>query len=125
MKKFKASQPFIDSYAIYYGDGFKDCPKQVKSIYPRSPWTIPCHQLLPTTLSLMNPDDTIFEEIDDSIELEPDPKNDSVVLSQPVADPTVIPSVPSTKPLNVENPSTQDVQDKNDENPQDAPASLP
>ena len=34
MKEFKASQPFIDSYAIYYGDGFADCLKQVKSIYP-------------------------------------------------------------------------------------------
>ena len=33
MKEFKASQPFIDSYAIHYGDGFKDCIKQVKSIY--------------------------------------------------------------------------------------------
>ena len=34
MKEFTASQPFIDSYAIYYGDGFEDCLKQVKSIYP-------------------------------------------------------------------------------------------
>ena len=34
MKEFKASQPFIDSCAIYYGDEFEDCLKQVKSIYP-------------------------------------------------------------------------------------------
>ena len=34
MKEFKASQPFIDSCAIYYSDGFEDCLKQVKSIYP-------------------------------------------------------------------------------------------
>ena len=34
VKEFKASQPFIDSCTIYYGDGFEDCLKQVKSIYP-------------------------------------------------------------------------------------------
>ena len=34
VKEFKASQLFIDSYAIYYGDAFEDCLKQVKSIYP-------------------------------------------------------------------------------------------
>ena len=32
--EFKASQPFIDSCAFYYGDGFKDFLKQVKSVYP-------------------------------------------------------------------------------------------
>jgi len=26
-KEFKDSQPFIDSYAIYYGDGFENCLK--------------------------------------------------------------------------------------------------
>ena len=31
--EFKASQPFLDSCTIYYGDGFKDCLKQVKSVY--------------------------------------------------------------------------------------------
>ena len=31
---FKASQPFIDSCAVFYGDGFKDFLKQVKSVYP-------------------------------------------------------------------------------------------
>ena len=25
--KFKASQPFIDACAIYYGDSFEDCPE--------------------------------------------------------------------------------------------------
>ena len=61
--------------------------------------------------------DTIPDETDNSTELEPDPKDDSVVLTQPVVNPPVTPSVPSTKPLNVENPPAQDVQDKNDENP--------
>ena len=32
--KFKASQPFIDTFTIYYGDGFEDYLKQVKSVYP-------------------------------------------------------------------------------------------
>lgn len=33
VNEFKASQPFIDSCAIYYGDGFEDCLKQVKFVY--------------------------------------------------------------------------------------------
>ena len=32
--KFKASQPFLDACVVYYGGGFEDCLKQVKSIYP-------------------------------------------------------------------------------------------
>ena len=31
--EFKASQPFIDACAVYYGDEFEDCLKQVKSVY--------------------------------------------------------------------------------------------
>lgn len=27
VNEFKASQPFIDSCAVYYGDGFEDCLK--------------------------------------------------------------------------------------------------
>ena len=69
--------------------------------------------------------DTIFEKTDDSTKSKPDLKDDSVVLAQPGADPPVIPFVSSTKPLNVKNPPIQDVQDKNDENPQDALVSLP
>lgn len=33
VNEFKASQPFIDSCAVYYGDGFEDCLKQVKFVY--------------------------------------------------------------------------------------------
>ena len=68
--------------------------------------------------------DTILDKTDDSTKSEPNPKDDSVILAQPAADPLVTPSVLSTKPLNVENPHAQDVQDKNDENPQDVPTSL-
>ena len=31
--EFKASQPFIDACAIYYGDRFEDFLKQVRSVY--------------------------------------------------------------------------------------------
>ena len=33
VREFKTSQPFIDSCTLYYGDGFEDCLKQVKSSY--------------------------------------------------------------------------------------------
>ena len=121
VKEFKASQPFIDSCSVYYGDEFEDFLKEVKSIY------------LNLDLSKVTMDDpllstpagnTILDQTDDSIESELDPKDDSIVLAQLVADPSVTPLVPSTEPLNVKNPPAQDVQDKNDENPHDAPASL-
>ena len=69
-------------------------------------------------------EDTILDETDDSIESELDPKDGSVVFDQPATDLPVTPLVPSIEPLNVENPPAQDVQDKNDENPYDAPTSL-
>ena len=60
MKEFKASQPFIDSCAVYNGNEFENCLKQVKSIYPHldlSKVTMddPCHQLLLATLSRRKP----------------------------------------------------------------------
>ena len=106
VKEFKASQPFIDSYTIYYGDGFEDCLKQVKSIYPHldlSKVTMDDPPLLTPT------SDTIQEETNNSTESESNPKDDSVVLAQPAADPPVTPLVPSTKPLNVKNPLAQNV----------------
>ena len=82
--EFKASQPFIDTCAIYYGDGFEDCLKQVKSIY------------LNLDLSKVTMDDpllttpacggTVSEEIDDSTESEWNPKDDCVVLAQPAVE---------------------------------------
>ena len=55
---------------------------------------------LPSTLV----GDTIFEETDESTLLEQDPKDDSAILAQPVADPPVTPLISSTDLLNVENP---------------------
>ena len=50
--------------------------------------------------------DTIFEQTNDSTESEEVPKDDSAVLTQPVADPLDIPLVPS---LNAEDPPAQNV----------------
>ena len=120
VREFKASQPFIDSCAVYYGDGFEDCLKQVKSIYPHLDLSkVTMDDPLPLTLV----GDTIQEETDDSTESEFVSKDDSVVLAQSTANPPVTPLVPSTEPLNIENPLAQDVQNKDDENPLDALAS--
>ena len=120
LKEFKASQPFIDSCAVYYGDGFEDCLKQVKYIYPHLDLSkVTMDDPLPLTLV----GDTIQEETDDSTESEFVSKDDSVVLAQSTANPPVTPLVPSTEPLNIENPLAQDVQNKDDENPLDALAS--
>ena len=76
--KFKASQPFIDSCAVYYGDGFEDCLKQVKSVYPHLDLSkVTMDDPLPSTPA----SNAIFEESDNSTESKPDPKDDSVVLA--------------------------------------------
>ena len=118
MNEYKALQPFIDFCAGYYGDGFEDCLKQVKSIYPYLDLSkVTMDDPLPSTPA----GDTIQEETDDSTES--NPKNDSIVLAQLVVDPSVTPLVPSTEPLNVENPVAQVTQEKDNDNPPNAPAS--
>ena len=106
VKEFKALQPFIDSCSVYYGDGFEDCLKQVKSIYPH----LDLSKITMDDPLLSTPaDDTILDETNDSIESELDPKDDSVILAQLAADPPVTLLVLSIKPLNIENPPAQDV----------------
>ena len=123
MKEFRASQTFIDSSAKYYGDGLKDCLKQVKSIYPH----LDLSKVSMDDPLLSTPaGDTILEKGDDSTEFEADPKDDSVILAQPVVDQLVIPLTPSANPPNAEDPLTQDVQNpspKGDVIPQDPSAS--
>ena len=81
--EFKASQPFIDACAVCYGDGFEDFLKQVKSVYPSLDLSkVNMDDPLPSTPT----GDTIFEESDDSIESKVDPKNDSIILTQPAVD---------------------------------------
>ena len=104
--EFKASQPFIDTFTIYYGDGFEDYLKQVKFVYPHLDLS---KVTMDDPLSSTFAGDTSFEEIDDSTESESDPKDDSVVLAQPAANPLVIPLIPLTDPPNVKDPLTQDV----------------
>ena len=115
--EFKASQPFINACAIYYGDGFEDYLKQVKSSYSHLDLSkITMDDPLPLTPT----DNTILEETDDSTKSEPDPKDDSVVLTQPAVNHPVTPLVPSIEPLHVESSFAQDIQDlppKGDRNP--------
>lgn len=87
MKEFRASQAFIDSCAKYYGDGFEDYLKQVKSLYPHLDFSkVSMDDPLPSTLA----GDT-FEENDDSFEFEANPEDDGVILAQPALDKPVIP----------------------------------
>ena len=123
--EFKASQSFIDSCAIYYGDEFEDYLKQVKCVYPHLNLSkVTMDNPLPSSLA----SETIFKEIDNSTQSEWDPKNDGVVLAQPAVEKPITPLISSTEaPQDVENPSTQDAQDlpsKADENPQDIQAPL-
>ena len=95
--EFKASQPFINLCAIYYGDGFKDCLKQVGSIYPNLDLSkIYMEDPLPTTPAS---GDSFSEETNDSTHTEQDPKDDGVVLAQPTVEGPVAPLVPSARTL--------------------------
>ena len=83
VKEFKASQPLIDSYVVFYGDGFENCLKQVKFVYLYLDLSkVTMDDPLPSTPV----GDTIFEETDDSTKSKPNPKDDSVILAQPAAD---------------------------------------
>ena len=122
VKEFKESQAYIDSCAEYYGVGFEDCLKQIKSNYPHLDLAkVSMDDPLPTTPA----GDTIPEETDDSTKLEQDTQDDSIVLVQPAMNPPVVPLTPSTNPLVVDDSSTQDASDqtKGDGAPQDLLAS--
>ena len=100
VQEFKASQSFIDSCAEYYGTEFDDCLKQVALVFPE------------LDLSGITMDD----EGDASLESNPPPKDDSVVvLTQPAANPPTPASNPPIVLVDVEN-------QKDDGNPADAPA---
>ena len=122
--EFKALHPFIDLCAVYYGNRFEDCLKQVKSVYPHLDLSkVTMDYPLPSTPA----GDTIFEEIDYSTQFEQDPNDDGVVLAQPAMEKPATPLIPSNEAQDVENPSTHDAQDlpfRDDENLQDAPTAL-
>ena len=98
IRDFKVSQSFIDSCAGYYGTGFNDCLRQVASAFPE------------LDLSGITMDDGD----DGSPQPNPTPKHDdSVVLAQPAANPTV-----SDSPTMI-----VDIEDHQaDGNPADVPA---
>uniref|UniRef100_A0A7N2MS89 glycerophosphodiester phosphodiesterase n=1 Tax=Quercus lobata TaxID=97700 RepID=A0A7N2MS89_QUELO len=91
--KFKASQPFIDAYVVYYGDEFEDCLKQVRSIYPN----LDLSKVTMDDSLLRTPtrDDTVNEDIEDSTKSEWEPKDDNVVLAQLAVEWPVVPLAPS------------------------------
>ena len=101
VRKFKASQSFIDSCAEYYGTGFDDCLKQVASAF------------LELDLSGITMDD----EGDSSPEPNPPSKDNGViVLAQPAANPP--PTPVSNSPAVIVDVENQKV----DRNPADTPA---
>ena len=103
MVDFKVSQSFIDACAFYYDEGFNDCLKQVRSVYPDLDLSkISMDDLMPTTPTGV---DIISEEIDDSTQSKQDPKDDVVVLAQPALEGPAVPLVPS------EHPPLKDVED--------------
>ena len=124
--EFRAQQYFIDVCAIYYGEGFDDCLKQVVPIYPNLDLSkISMDDIVPATLAS---DDTVNEETDDSTQTKHNLKDDDVVLTQYALERLVTPLVPSTEDpptndaenpsaLNAQNPSTRDAENPS---PQDA-----
>ena len=114
--EFKTTQSLVDFCTSYYGDMFENCLGKVKSLYPHLYLSkVIIDNPLPSTLVR----DIIFEGTDDSTESKEVPKDDSVILAQPAANPLV-------NPLNAKDLPAQDVQNlppKGDENPHDTLAS--
>ena len=113
--EFKAPQSFIDSCAEYYGIGFENCFKQVASSFPDLDLS---RITMDDPMSLTPTGDTVVGESDDSTESDLPPKDDGIILAQPVANPPVTTSNLSIELLDVENPPTQD---KDDETLNDTP----
>ena len=96
VNEYKASQPFIDFCGGYYGEGFEDCLKQVKSLYPYLDFSkVTMDEPLLSTPA----DDIVYEETDDSTES--NPKDGDVILAQPTTDAPVSSLAPSTEPVKV------------------------
>lgn len=58
--EFQVSQPFFDACGAYYGDGFIECLKQVRSVYPN----LDLSQIIiyDTILPTHKGDDTVNDE---------------------------------------------------------------
>lgn len=108
--EFMDSQSFIEACVVYYGNGFEDCLKQVKSVYPNL-------DLSTTTMnestSSTPAGDTVKEECDVTNNLEANQKNDSVVLAQPTVGKSITLTLSANlhaNDHNAEDPSTLGVQ---------------
>ena len=120
MKEFKDSQAFVDSCAEYYGVGFEDCLKQVKSNYPDLDLAkVSMDAPMPTTPV----GDAVPEETNDSTELNQDTQDNGFVLAQPALNPSVVPLTPSANPTTTDDLLAQDapVLLQGDEAPKDPP----
>ena len=96
VKEFKDSQAFVDSCAEYYGVGFEDCLKQVKSNYPDLDLAkVSMDAPMPTTPV----GNAVPEETDDSTVSNQDTQDDIIILAQPALNPPVIPLTPSANPI--------------------------
>ena len=96
VKEFKDSQTFVDSCAEYYGVGFEDYVKQVKSNYPDLDLAkVSMDAPMPTTPV----GDAVPEETDDSTESNQDTQDDNIILAQPPLNPPIVPLTPSANPI--------------------------
>ncbi|KAK9990930.1 hypothetical protein SO802_025915 [Lithocarpus litseifolius] len=97
--EFRTSQTFIDACAEYYGEGFEDCLKQVKSLYPH------------LDLSRVSMDDPVpSTPVGDTVVADDDTlsgsgthqKVDGIVLAQPALDSSGVQKLPSSDPSSFE-----------------------
>ena len=122
VKEFKDSQAFIDSCAEYYGVGFEDWLKQVKSNYPNLDLVkVSMDAPLPTTPV----GDAVPEETEDSIESDQDTQDNGFILAQLSSNASVVPLTLSANPPAVDDLLAWDapVLLQGDEAPKDPPAS--
>lgn len=92
--EFQVFQPFFDACGAYYGDGFIECLKQVRSVY----LDLDLSQIIiyDTILPTPRGDDTVSDEPDDSAyTIEQEAKYDGVVIAQLVPEGPVFPVVSS------------------------------
>ncbi|KAL0000418.1 hypothetical protein SO802_014199 [Lithocarpus litseifolius] len=117
--EFKTSQAFIDSCAVYYGDGFEDCLKQVKSLFPHLDLSrVSMDDPVPSTPMI----DTVSVEDDDSGEPKVPTRDDGVVLAQLALNKPAALKIPSSDPSNPDESPANEVRDpEGDEAAPDAP----
>ena len=123
VKELKDSHAFVDSCAEYYGVGFDDCLKQVKSNYLDLDLVkVSMDAPLPTILA----SDVVLEKTDDSTDSDQGTQDNGIILAQPAMNPPVIPLTPLDNPLAADDPLAQDAPDlslQGDKAPQDPPTS--